>query len=385
MIVTRFLYLFILLASLNFNHAFAAAGASAAEEKVLWAPVTTGSRIVVIMPSNGVGDEDAFRVAAESTKKVLEGYDLVADVDDTPHSGGYVIDRIADSTESVFDHIKHAIEDDSTAALWAMRGGRTSVRLLQPLAALIKDRISTGKRVPPVIGFSDVTSLLLLWASHGLPAIHAPVLQFSKDTGNGVNLLQPLSPVIDLLRSPRPSQSYKGLVPLTDVEAGATFEGRIMGGNLSNLQYWSNLISAKSADGSAIFSWEGRKIIPIETWDDDTRITSILAALHMGGFFKNSVIIFGALHGKRIEADGYAEAEAEQAKVISAFLSDAKLTAGYGGPSVPTVFGTTEDVAGSTLRFGHGDWNNPILMGVDGKITVTDPADPARNTFEFSL
>ena len=63
-----------------------------------------------------------------------------------------------------------ALADDDVAAIHCLRGGYGAMRLL--------DGIDAGllKRKPKLLmGYSDITALHALWASHGLPSLHAPM------------------------------------------------------------------------------------------------------------------------------------------------------------------------------------------------------------------
>ncbi len=64
-----------------------------------------------------------------------------------------------------------AIADERNAALWCLRGGYGSARLLQGI-----DTDIIRRHPKPLIGYSDITALHALWFREGLLALHAPML-----------------------------------------------------------------------------------------------------------------------------------------------------------------------------------------------------------------
>jgi len=128
-----------------------------------------GDRIALVAPASSFPHE-ALAAGIAELKRL--GFEPV--YDDT------ILDKerfVAGSVQTRVNAIMRAWQDDSIAALIAMRGGYGSAQLLPYLdpAALVDGRKA-------LIGYSDVTALLGLYLRNGLVAIHGPMIdrRFSK-------------------------------------------------------------------------------------------------------------------------------------------------------------------------------------------------------------
>lgn len=63
-----------------------------------------------------------------------------------------------------------ALADDDVVAIHALRGGYGCMRLL---ARIDRDLVRRQRKL--LVGYSDLTALLALWAAEGAPALHAPM------------------------------------------------------------------------------------------------------------------------------------------------------------------------------------------------------------------
>lgn len=63
-----------------------------------------------------------------------------------------------------------ALQEPEVAAIWCLRGGYGSTRLLPDL-----DVLQVARAARPLIGFSDITALFALWLQAGVPVLHAPM------------------------------------------------------------------------------------------------------------------------------------------------------------------------------------------------------------------
>jgi muramoyltetrapeptide carboxypeptidase len=125
--------------------------------------VPRGARIAVVAPGSPVDGEAVARGTARLRAwgyEVVPGHSLHARTGDL---AGADADRAADVTS--------AFEQDGVAAVWCARGGWGSARLLERLD--LRRMAGSGR---PMIGFSDITALLLgLWR-HGGTGWHAPLV-----------------------------------------------------------------------------------------------------------------------------------------------------------------------------------------------------------------
>lgn len=122
-----------------------------------------GDRIALVAPASSFPHEELS--AGISELKRL-GFDAVYDPS--------ILDKdrfVAGSVQTRVTQIMRAWQDDSIAALMAMRGGYGSAQLLPFLDPAV---LVDGRKA--LIGYSDITALLNLYLRHGLVAIHGPMI-----------------------------------------------------------------------------------------------------------------------------------------------------------------------------------------------------------------
>jgi len=122
-----------------------------------------GDRIALVAPASSFAPEELSAGVAELTRL---GFEPVYDPS--------ILDKerfVAGSVQTRVTQIMQAWQDDSIAALIAMRGGYGSAQLLPFLDPKV---LVDGRKA--LIGYSDITSLLGLYLRHGLTAIHGPMI-----------------------------------------------------------------------------------------------------------------------------------------------------------------------------------------------------------------
>ena len=122
-----------------------------------------GDRIALVAPASSFPREELTAGVAELNRL---GFEPV--YDET------ILDKdrfVAGSVTTRVNAIMRAWQDDSIAALIAMRGGYGSAQLLP---FLDPDILIDGRKA--LIGYSDITALLGLYLRHGLVAIHGPMI-----------------------------------------------------------------------------------------------------------------------------------------------------------------------------------------------------------------
>ena len=175
-----------------------------------------GDRVRLIAPASPF-DPASFRAG----QKVLEDLGLVPVVSRSEFAReGF----LAGSDQGRADKLESALREEDTKAVWCIRGGYGTARLL-PLLDLPRLR----RRPKLLIGFSDVTALLMqLTRPGGFVTIHGPVItQLSQLPATDINWLKTL---LFGKRATRrlPLGRTRTLVP-------GKAEGTLVAGNLSIL------------------------------------------------------------------------------------------------------------------------------------------------------
>ena len=176
-----------------------------------------GDRVALVAPASPFAREELDAGVAELRRLGLE-----AVYDDTLFARERFVAGTADLRATA---IHQAWADPSIAALVAMRGGYGSAQLLPRLDASLM--LASRKAL---IGYSDITALLLLSLQHGLVAIHGPMVErriaagpLAYDEASFRRVLMSDGPAGEL----RPSS----LEVLHDGDAS----GQLIGGNLTQM------------------------------------------------------------------------------------------------------------------------------------------------------
>jgi muramoyltetrapeptide carboxypeptidase len=221
-----------------------------------------GSLIGVIAPA---GPVEAERLSLVAPLYEAQGYRCRV-YPGCHHSTGY----LAGTDEARLADLHAALDDDEVAAIHAIRGGYGCMRLL--------DRVDTAllRRKPKLlIGYSDLTALLALWARVGLPGLHAPMA--------ASDILLPWrgadrDALFALLKTGLRAGDV--LAPALDATAASLCvpghaEGRLVGGNLS-------LVAALVGTP---WAWDVRgNILFLEDVNEDRyRVDRLLTQLRLAG------------------------------------------------------------------------------------------------------
>lgn len=171
-----------------------------------------GARVALVSPAGPLrGDGDLQRAAANAASLGWESVAMPNALGRAGYLAGRDDDRLAD--------LHAAFADPRIDAIWCVRGGYGTMRLLHAL-----DLDLVAKRPKPLLGYSDVTALHAAVAGRaGVTSFHAPVARAA---------LPPLA-----LRSLRLATSGEGdpcgLAAEARVLRPGTAEGRLAGGNLA--------------------------------------------------------------------------------------------------------------------------------------------------------
>ena len=177
----------------------------------------SGDRVALVAPASSFPQEEVAAGVAELRRLGLE-----------PVYDQTILDKalfVAGSVETRVRQIMQAWQDDSIAALIAMRGGYGSAQLLP---FLDPDILIDGRKA--LIGYSDITAILTFYGRHGLAAIHGPMVdrRFSKG---------PSAYDEDSFRKVMMSGEPAGDFPPAQLETlhQGTVTGTLVGGTLTQL------------------------------------------------------------------------------------------------------------------------------------------------------
>jgi muramoyltetrapeptide carboxypeptidase len=237
---------------------------------------------------------------------------------------------LAGNDQRRLDELSAALEDPSLGAIVAVRGGYGAGRVSHRVA------FESLRSAPKwLVGFSDFTVLHLEAARVGVCSLHAANLSaLGRADANA------RSAWLDALERPRIARSWTGLTALHPGDA----EGRLAGGNLC-------LLASQALSGRLRLPWPCLLFIE-EVNEAPYRIDRMLTALVLGGHLD---AVRGVCVGHLTDC-GRSDASPSALEVIAERLRPL---------GVPLVAG---------LPVGHGQPNQPLLLGAMAKLTSTPPS-----------
>ena len=279
-----------------------------------------GDRVRLIAPASPF-DLGLFRAG----RQVLEGLGLVPVVG----RGEFAREGfLAGSDQRRAEKLTRALEEEDTRAVWCIRGGYGTARLL-PLLDLPRLR----RHPKLLVGFSDVTALLVqLTRPGGFVTIHGPVItQLPRLPATDLRWLQAL---LFGTRAPRrlPLGRTRTLVP-------GKVEGTLVAGNLSTLASLAGTRFAPDLCG-ALLCLE-------DTGEEAYRLDRLFWQLVSAGMLKRCRgIVVGELAGCKPEGAGRHSARRVLERAIAAL-------------GLPALSGAA---------FGHGRRNLALPLGVRARL-----------------
>lgn len=305
-----------------------------------------GSRVALLAPAGPLGERDDLARAIDLCRAL--GYE--------PLPGKHALDRhgyLAGNDEARLADLNAALREPAIDAIWCLRGGYGVTRILDGV-----DMEAFAARPRPVIGFSDITALLLalhrrtgVITFHG-PMSRAPLTSFSRSHFERV-LAEAAVPG-RLGRLPAPTGVLVPRAPRILTIRGGTAEGPLLGGNLSLLLALAGTRHFPDLDGALLF---------IEDVGEDLyRVDRLFAQLRMLGVLERlaGVIVGQFTDMQRGAGDG------------GALAFDEVLQTYFGGLGIPVAAG---------FPIGHVDdqWTMPIgvrarLDGNAGEVELLEAA-----------
>jgi muramoyltetrapeptide carboxypeptidase len=270
--------------------------------------------VALVCPSGAVLEQDDLARASE----LCSALGLVPVV--MPNASkrfGY----LAGTDDERRSDLQRAIDDESFAAVWAVRGGFGTTRILGAL-----DFSSLQARPKILLGFSDITTILLkAHADTGLVTFHGPVSRngltsFAREHLERV-LFDPSAP--GKLSMPKPPTGV--MVPreprVVTIAPGSA-EGNLIGGNLTLIQCLIGTGALPSLAGAILFLEE--------TSEDLYRVDRMFAHLRDAGLLAGLAgVAIGLFTDMRKGAEGGTRAFDE---VLRDYLEPLGIPAARGFP-----------------------------------------------------
>jgi muramoyltetrapeptide carboxypeptidase len=302
--------------------------------------------VALLAPAGPLGERDDLARAIDLCRAL--GYE--------PLPGKHALDRhgyLAGNDEARLADLNAALREPAIDAIWCLRGGYGVTRILDGV-----DMEAFAARPRPVIGFSDITALLValhrrtgVITFHG-PMSRAPLTSFSRSHFERV-LAEAAVPG-RLGRLPAPTGVLVPRAPRILTIRGGTAEGPLLGGNLSLLLALAGTRHFPDLDGALLF---------IEDVGEDLyRVDRLFAQLRMLGVLERlaGVIVGQFTDMQRGAGDG------------GALAFDEVLQTYFGGLGIPVAAG---------FPIGHVDdqWTMPIgvrarLDGNAGEVELLEAA-----------
>jgi muramoyltetrapeptide carboxypeptidase len=304
-----------------------------------------GARVGLIAPSGPLLERDD-RTRAMDLCRAMEYQPVL--YPNTDKAYGYLAGRDA---ERLAD-LNAALTDPDIDAVWCIRGGDGMNRII---AGVDFDGFARAPR--PVIGFSDITVLLLaLWQRTGVVTFHGPIARTPMPNFQRWHFDRVLTSLSPPGRLGRPAPPPDVLVPAEGrliTVAGGTARGRLIGGNLTLVQALVGTPYFPSLDGAILFLED--------VHEDVYRVDRMLAHLALAGKLTN---LAGVMLGRFTEMSRGGDS--------GALGLDEVLAHHLGSLGVPVAAG---------FPFGHIDdqWTLPVGVMAEldadaGELTVLEAA-----------
>jgi muramoyltetrapeptide carboxypeptidase len=286
-------------------------------EPIVPPPLAPGARLAVIAPAGpcdralvlrGIGWlGERYRVRFDPGIFAREGY-------------------LAGSDARRLAELDRVLADPDIGAVVATRGGYGLTRIAE------RANFAVLQRHPKwLVGFSDVTAVHVEALRAGVASLHAANVG---SLGHGDARAR--EAFVGALETPTLRRSLTGLECL----APGFARGPLVGGNLS-------LIVACATAGR--LRWPPGAVVALEDVTESAyRVDRLLTSLVLGGHFDRAS---GVVLGDFTDCPPSAGVEARE--VLAERLAQLR---------IPVAAG---------LRFGHGDWNEPLVFGLDATLDAT--------------
>ncbi len=294
--------------------------------------------IGVIAPSSACRAEDLAaglsRLTARFEVRLFQPLSELVDgtADGTAASDNFQLEGLVQSrerqerppAEERLGGLIRALHDPAVDCLLAVRGGYGALDLIDQVPS---ELVREARK--PLIGYSDITALHALWAKHGVPTLHAPML--SELGGLSKDELDAWSGAVCSIGG----SAFNGLSCLS----GGGAEGRVIGGNLALLAAVAATPYAPPLQGSILF---------IEDVNEPPyRVDRLLTTLRLAGWWS---LVGGVVLGRFHNCSGPRGPERPNTPSV-----DEVLVTHFKNATFPVAAG---------LPVGHGKPNLPLWLGI---------------------
>jgi muramoyltetrapeptide carboxypeptidase len=204
-----------------------------------------GNRVALVAPAGPLLERDDL-ARAESLCRAL-GYQPVLGRN-TAERHGY----FAGTDDQRLADLNDALRDSEVAAIWCIRGGYGTTRILDRV-----DFDALSRRPKPLIGYSDITAILNAATGRaGVVTFHAPMARAAMPPFSRRHFERVLACAEPAGRLERLPEAADVLLPRENRIAtlrGGVAEGRLAGGNLSLLQCLVGTPHFPNLDGAILF------------------------------------------------------------------------------------------------------------------------------------
>lgn len=188
---------------------------------------------------------------------------------------------LAGSDARRLEELNEALRTEGVDAIMAVRGGFGATRLVPHLDAALIEQAAR-----PLLGFSDITALQLLWAKAGVGSYHCPMVAALGDEEG---------PRVETFAAQLEAGAQG--THLGDILVSGSARGRLLGGNLSVL---ASLIGT-----GALPSLRGSVLLLEDVGEKPYRVDRMLTHLRYAGVLRDlKALVFGAFTDSAPGPDG---------------------------------------------------------------------------------
>ena len=188
--------------------------------------------------------------------------------------------NFSNSDERRLLHLKDALLNSKSKAIWCLRGGYGALKLIPDL-----EKLKRPSHCKVLLGFSDITTLHgFLNQKWGWPTLHSPVLTRMGGANARASEKRELQ---QMLFGRRAVTEFTGLLPLnSSARTQKTVRGKVRGGNIAVLQ--SSYGTRQQFDG------RGHMIFLEDIGEKPHRVDRMLEQMTQAGTFQHAkAILFG--------------------------------------------------------------------------------------------